>query len=156
MPLFDPTIEELKGCWGKREGCVCVRLRVCERERDKHRLELQQGLFLYVAQPGELQEGQMIILDLNCNIYFDNYSCKTVWRMSKVSLKHQTALICSLKLCLQSEARSVERMSLLAEEFSVRDLIQCQEVRNGKCGETSVNNEVKVIEVNHIPVSVAF
>lgn len=73
-----------------------------------------------------------------------------------MSLKHQTALICSLKLCLKNEARSVDRMSLLAEEFSVRDLIQCQEVRNGKCGETSVNNEVKVIEVNQIPVSVAF
>lgn len=69
------------------------------------------GLFLYVAWPGELQECQMIILGLSCHIYFDCYSCKTAWRMSKVSLENQTSLICSLKLCLRNEARSVVLIS---------------------------------------------
>lgn len=90
------------------------------------------------------------------NIYWDNYSCKTAWGISKVSLQHHTSLICSLKLCLRNEAKSAVRMSLLVEEFIVSDLILSQEARNGKWGEMCLNNEVKVIEVNRIPVSVAF
>lgn len=85
--------------------------------------------------------------DLCCNIYFDNFSWRTVWRMSKVTLKQplSSVLWCPLKLCLKNDGRSGARMSWLAEECGVRDLIQCQEAVEGKWGETSVNNEVKVI-----------
>lgn len=43
------------------------------------------------------------------------------------------------------------RMSSLAEECGVRDFIQCQEDREGKLGDRSVNNEVKVIQGSLYP-----
>lgn len=141
---FWPTVEEM----GWRDGEMSWRRRTAGHSLTP---ASARSFILYAGQPGELQEKPMRRshvknpqpFELCCNIYFHSLIDSSF--IYKVTFKHQAALASALKPCLKNDGWSVARMSLLAKECGVRDSIQCHEARGGKWGETSVNNEVKVI-----------